>query len=86
MLKLFCWHLKNLNLYTMFRELEGGEEMTIRAYLSRVLPPESFSMEQKRETIQLERKNVERVLFRPDMDLMVFYDKEGKEEAFVGTV
>ena len=56
--------------------------MTVRAYLSRVSPPESFSMEQRRETIQLERKNVERVLFRPDIDLMVVYDEEGKEEIF----
>lgn len=56
--------------------------MTVRAYSSRVSPPESFSMEQRRETIQLERKNVERVLFRPDIDLMVVYDEEGKEEIF----
>lgn len=56
--------------------------MTVRAYLSRVSTPESFSMEQRRETIQLERKNVERVLFRPDIDLMVVYDEEGKEEIF----
>lgn len=56
--------------------------MTVRAYLSHVCPPESLSMDQRRKTIQLERKNVERVLFRPDMKLMLVYDEEGKEEVF----
>ena len=56
--------------------------MTIRAYLSRVCPPELLSMNYKRELIQLERKNVERVLFRPDLNLMLVYDEDGKEETF----
>ena len=64
--------------------------MTIRAYLSHACPPESRSVRYKRELIQLERKNVERVLFRPglsfkedeDGDLMVVYGEDGKEEMF----
>lgn len=64
--------------------------MTIRAYLSRVCPPESHSMDYKRELIQLERKNVERVLFRPGFsfnpdekgDLMVVFSEDKGEEMF----
>ena len=56
--------------------------MTIRAYLSHVCPPESHSMSYKREIIQLERKNVKRVLFRPDLNLMTIYNDDGKEEVF----
>lgn len=56
--------------------------MTIRAYLSRVCPPESHSISYKRKIIQLERKNVEHVLVRSDLNLMVVYNENGKEEVF----
>lgn len=56
--------------------------MTIRAYIAHTVPTENLSINKKRELIQLERKNVSRVVFREPLKLMIIYYENGEKEFF----
>ncbi len=56
--------------------------MTVRAYIEPVGRIETLSISKKRELIQLERKNVKRVVFHELLKLMEIYQENEKNESF----